>query len=240
MRPAIDALSRHFEVHAFSLRGSAATLDEYVDQAVETMTNRHIDRAVVCGVSFGGLVALRFAARHPSRTQALVLASTPGPGFTLRPRHRFYARFPRMFGPLFLLESPWRLRKEIAAALPDDADRRAFRRAMLATFCSARLSLPDMAARARLMATFDAAEECPRVASPTLIVTGERTLDFVVPTDRSIAYADLIRGARVAVLERTGHIGTITRPEAFAQLTRAFVDEDAATRQPHRENPDAA
>src|SRR5262249_49307725 len=117
MRPAVDALSKHFRVLTFSLC-NARTLDAYVDQVVGTMDAEKVERAVVLGVSFGGLVALRFAATSPERTDSLVLASTPAPGWRLRPRHLVYARLPWVFGPLFLMESPWRLRMEFNAALP--------------------------------------------------------------------------------------------------------------------------
>src|SRR5204862_513266 len=46
------------------------------------------------------------------RAAALVLASAPGPGATLVPHHRFYTRWPWICGPLFILETPLRLRHE--------------------------------------------------------------------------------------------------------------------------------
>jgi len=107
MRPTVEALSAHFDVITFSLRGDR--LDEYVEQTRQALDDRGISRAVICGVSFGGVIARRFAAEHPDRTQALVLASTPGPGWHLRPRHDVYARWPLIFGPLFLAETPCRL-----------------------------------------------------------------------------------------------------------------------------------
>lgn len=222
MRPAVDALSRHFDVRTFSLRG-AETLDDYAAQVAGELDRGGIDRAVVCGVSFGGLVALRFAATRAARTHALVLASTPGPGWTLRKRHRIYARLPWVFGPLFLLESPWRLRAEIAAAMPDGRSRRAFKRATLRTACAAPLSLTEMAKRARLMTTVDVRDDCERITAPTLVVTGEPTLDHVVPAEGSSAYVGLIRGSRGHVLERTGHIGTVTRADAFSDVVNDFV-----------------
>jgi pimeloyl-ACP methyl ester carboxylesterase len=223
MRTAVEALSADFRVLTFSLRADARSLDDYVQQVVDELDAQAIDAAVICGVSFGGLVALRFAATHPERTRALVLASTPAPGFALRPRHQTYARWPRLFGPLFLIETPWRLRPEIVAALPDPRARLAFRLAALRTVCSARISLRQMATRALLMTTIDAAADSASVSAPTLVVTGERALDHVVPVDGSSAYARLIAGARTAVLERTGHIGAITRPHAFAAVVRDFV-----------------
>ena len=126
--PAVDALAalvpRH---HVLALRragsSGAARPDARAsttssDQIAAALDSRGIERAIVCGVSFGGLVALRFAARQPERTTALVLVSTPGPGWHLQQRHELYARLPWLFGPLFSPRRRWRLRREIAAAIP--------------------------------------------------------------------------------------------------------------------------
>jgi 3-oxoadipate enol-lactonase len=228
MRATVDALSAHFQVLTFSLRGD--TLDDYADQVSRALDDRQIDRAAICGVSFGGLVALRFAASSPERTMALVVASTPAPGWTLRPRHQLYARLPWIFGPLFLAEAPWRLRAEMAAALPDWRARWAFTRAALRTFTIAPMPLSAMAARARLIERLDMRADCARISAPTLVVTGESQLDHVVPVERSSEYVGLVRGARGAILERTGHAGTMTRPDAFATMVHEFVNRsrDAA------------
>ena len=39
----------------------------------------------------------------------------------------------------------------------------------------------------------------------------------------SSEYIRLIAGARSVILERTGHLGTMTRPDAFAALVHDFV-----------------
>ncbi len=103
------------------------------------------------------------------------------------------------------------------------------------------------------MTSIDITPDCSRVAAPTLIVTGERDLDFVVPAEGSIAYRHLIPGAQSVVLERTGHIGSITRPAAFADIVAQFTADcgartgdqssiapPAAFRLPHFQGPDAA
>jgi len=227
MRRAVDALSKHFHVLTFSLC-NARTMEAYVDQVVRTLDENHVRRAVVLGVSFGGVVALRFAAAHPERTGALVLASTPGPGWHLRPRHRAYSRVPWIFGPLFLLETPWRLRTEFKATFPDARARRAFKREALRTILTAPISLSRMASRARLLSALDLGADCARISAPTLVVTGERALDHVVPADGSSQYARLITDARAVTLERTGHLGTITRPDAFAEIVHEFVRADTS------------
>lgn len=225
MRPAVDALSAHFRVLTCSL-DDAPSLETHAAQIAALLDRSGVERAVICGVSFGGMVALQFAASYPERTAFLILASTPAPVFRLRKRHEIYARLPWVFGPLFLAEVPWRLRREIAAALPDRRARRRFRLDALRTFASARLSFSRMAARARLMTAVDLRPVCAKVSARTLIVTGERLLDFVVPVDGSSMYAKLIPNARAVVLERTGHLGSITRPEAFASVIKQFVDHE--------------
>jgi len=220
MRRTVDALSAHFRVVTFSLRGNS--IDEYADQIAGALDERQIDRAIVCGVSFGGRVALRFAATARARTSALVLVSTPGPEFHLRPRHLTYTRWPRVFGPLFLAEAPWRLRAELLAALPDWRARWAFRLEAARTLITAPPALTAMAARARMLDPVSAKADCERVTVPTLIVTGEPHMDHVVSATSS-QYIQLIAGAHGAILEHTGHLGTMTRPDAFAALVRDFV-----------------
>jgi 3-oxoadipate enol-lactonase len=222
LRPAVDALSAFFRVLTFSL--DADDFDGYARQVVAVLSEKGIERATICGVSFGGLIAVRFAARHPALCAALVLASTPRPALRLRRRHQVYVRAPWIFGPVFLAETPWRLRPEIRAAIPDGRARRLFSLAAVRTLVSAPVSLSRMAARARLISTADVGPDCERIAAPTLIVTGERDLDHVVPVEGSAEYLRLIPHARAVVLARTGHLGSITRPDAFAALVREFIE----------------
>ena len=222
LRPAVDALSASFRVLTFSL--GSEDLDGYARQVAAVMTDARVERATICGVSFGGLIAVRFAAQNPTRCHALVLASTPRPALRLRRRHQLYVSAPWVFGPLFLAETPWRLRPEIRSAIPDARARRQFSLRGLRTLLSAPVSLSQMAARARMISSVDVGPDCARISAPTLVVTGERDLDHAVPVDGSLEYLRLIPNARAVVLERTGHLGSITRPDAFAALVRAFTE----------------
>jgi 3-oxoadipate enol-lactonase len=230
--PTIDALSRSFAVITFSLCGergsppidSARGIDCFADQIAAVLDARGLDRAAICGISFGGLAALTFAAKHPDRTSSLILVSTPGPGWRLKRRHEMYARRPWFFGPVFLAETPRRVRREIAAAIPNRLGRFRFALRQLRAAAGAPVAFARMAERARLISTVDFAREASRVSAPTLVVSGEPRLDFVVPADGTSQYARLIPGARAVRLERTGHLGSITRPDAFAAIVREFVD----------------
>src|SRR6185436_20444642 len=144
--------------------------DSYAAQVRDALDQRGLDRAIVCGLSFGGLVALRFAAEYPERTTHLVLISTPGPTWRLRKRHEVYARLPYLFGPLFLAEAPWRLRRELAAALPHWPARWRFSVSQISAVVRAPLSVVRIARRARWIGTTGELEDCARVTAPTLVV----------------------------------------------------------------------
>ncbi|HWD29478.1 MAG TPA: alpha/beta hydrolase [Rhizomicrobium sp.] len=58
--------------------GIAAAPDHYADLAVKAMDALGIARAILLGNSVGGAAALRIAARHPQRVQALVLCNSGG------------------------------------------------------------------------------------------------------------------------------------------------------------------
>jgi pimeloyl-ACP methyl ester carboxylesterase len=102
----------------------------------------------------------------------------------------------------------------------------------LRTLFSSPVSLSRMAARARLITSMDVGPDCHRITAPTLIVTGEPGLDHVVPVEGSSEYVRRIANARGVVLERTGHLGSITRPEAFTDVVREFIT--ASLRLPDR------
>jgi 3-oxoadipate enol-lactonase len=207
--PAVRELSASFRVLTMSL-GPECTIDSDVARILAGLDERGIDRAVICGISLGGLVALRFAAAHPRRTSALVLVSTPGPGMRLLPHHRLYTRWPRVFGPLFVLETPFRLRRDLHWS-------------QIRTMLTTPISFSRMARRAQLIEQTDIAADCRRVGAPTLVVTGEARLDRVVPVESTLRYLQAIPGAEHATIAGTGHLGSVTRASEFSRLVENFV-----------------
>jgi pimeloyl-ACP methyl ester carboxylesterase len=231
MKPAVDALARYCRVITFSLVDEPSCdgsfdavrgFDCYVDQVGAAMDQAGISSATVCGVSYGGLIAATFAARHPDRTAGLILVSAVPPSWKPDRRVRFYLRAPRLLSPVFSIASV-RLYKEIAAATPGvfRGIRAAFRHAT--TVLTHLFSPTLMARRAQLLDDIDLTSDVRRARTPVLVITGEPQLDRVVPVHRTREYLDLWPHARAATLSNTGHLGSITRPEAFADLVVPFV-----------------
>jgi pimeloyl-ACP methyl ester carboxylesterase len=240
MKPAIDALAQRCRVITFSLADEpscGAGFDEsrgfdcYVDQVLAAMDVAGIAKAAICGVSYGGLIASAFAARYASRTSSLVLVSALPPGWTANPRVSFYLRAPRLLTPVFLLAS-LRMYREIAAANEGVGNGlspalRHGTRVLTHMFSPTR-----MAHRVRLLEAIHLREELTRVTAagfqrPTLIVTGDPALDNVVPVASTHEYLRLWPHAATATIARTGHLGLITRPAAFASIVVPFAEAAA-------------
>jgi pimeloyl-ACP methyl ester carboxylesterase len=236
MRPAVDALARHCRVVTFSLADEPTAkvsdnaftgFDAYVAQVGAAMRVAGLDGAVVCGVSYGGLIAAAFAARHQPRVSGLALVSALPPFWKPDTRAGFYLRSPRLYAPLFCVAS-LRLYPEIAAA--DEGlwrgvgvSLRQLGRVVTHPFDARR-----MARRVRLAADIDWTG-IERLRIPTLLVTGEASLDRVVPPALTREYLHLWPHARHVTLERTGHLGLVTRPDEFAATIASFAHESRRT-----------
>jgi pimeloyl-ACP methyl ester carboxylesterase len=229
MQPAIDELAKEWRVIPCSLPGEPGALShvsggfdsfvEYIDGVLDAAA---VERAVICGVSFGGLIALRYAARRPKRTEALILVSTPGPRWKLKPNLVRYMKWPTLSSPLFFAGAFGRFWPELRVTYPDVRQRVRFCTAAMSRVLAAPAVPSRMSRRAQLARHERFESDCARVTVPTLVVTGERDLDRVVKYDETMAYVSLIDGARFQLLEHTGHLGIISSPDRFASIVSRF------------------
>lgn len=233
MAPTVDALAARCRVLAFSLCDEPSSefswdpergFDNYIAQLEQALDRASLRRAIIIGVSYGGLIAAEFAARRPERVSHLVLASALPPDWTPDRRARFYMRAPMLLSPLFFAGSPGRILPEIRRAFPAPAARRRFLVAHGVRVLRAFLSPARMARRVKWLEEHDF-ESPVSIQAPTLVVTGEATLDRVVPTSATLRYVSSLRTAHHAVLSDTGHLGVVTKPDAFADLVTRFADD---------------
>jgi len=125
--------------------------------------------------------------------------------------------------PMFVATAPGRMRPELIAAMPSIASRLRFTAEHGARVVMAPTSPARMARRIAWAKSHHFADP-RRVKAPALVVTGEPGLDRVVPVDVSRRYLDDLGRAEHVVLPRTGHLGVVTRPEAFAGVLERFMD----------------
>jgi pimeloyl-ACP methyl ester carboxylesterase len=226
MRPAMAALATTWDVHTFSLQEApdADGFDGWHDRISDLIDTTGATRVPVAGVSFGGVIAATYAARHPDRVSHLVLVSAPPPRFDLDPETARYVRHPRLALPAFAWRGVRRLWPEVVAAHPGWQGRAAAAVAHGWRTIRWPASPGRMAAWVRTWQQADLTDLCRRIEAPTLLVTGEPGLDRVVPVPRSREWLDLVPDARHVVLPRTGHIGLVLRPDAFAAIVTGFLE----------------
>lgn len=235
MRPAIEALrsSCGGRISTFSLNEEDGTSDPF--EQWMSMIERERERLggqpmVLIGVSFGGLVAVRYAALHPERVAALVLVSTPSPQMRLGSFEQGMVENPITRLPLFAIRGVRRLAPEIIAAKPTWRERLAFGVSYGWQVMSKPAAPTKMARWVRAWQAADIASECSRITAPTHLITGEPRLDRVVPVQSTLHYLTLIPGSTFSRLSRTGHIGLVSRPHDFSALVNEFlqaVDSEA-------------
>jgi 3-oxoadipate enol-lactonase len=231
-QPALQRLASTCRAISYSLSGDFGSgwrirrelgFDNYVHQLDEVFETARLTRGVLCGVSFGGFVALHYAALHPGRVSALILASSPGPGWRPTAQQAAWIARPWWSVPAFLLTSPLRIWPEVSAALPAMGKRLGFF-ARQGTRCLAAPMIPSlMATRIREAACVDFEADCRRVAMPTLVLTGEENLDRVVPVGSTRGYTRLIPRAEHRTMPHTGHMGLLTKPSVFADIVSGFA-----------------
>lgn len=232
MRPALDALRTTDGsktprlVLTFSLNeedGTADPFEQWMTLLEREAARSGSDRVVLIGVSFGGLVALRYAARFPHRVAALILVSAPSPGYRLSEFDQAMVHRPLALLPKFAVRGLRRLTPEIVAAKDTWAARLSF----MATYGFRVVTKPasptQMARWVRAWQETDLAADCERIVAPTHLITGEPRLDRVVPVQSTLHYLTLIPGSTFSRLTRTGHIGLVSRPSEFSSIVNEFL-----------------
>lgn len=81
----VELFSRDHRVIVFDARGVdrsgrisgwSGVRDQIADDIARLLTHLAEERATICGVSFGGVIAQHFAARHPERVERLVVVDS--------------------------------------------------------------------------------------------------------------------------------------------------------------------
>lgn len=200
----------------------AIGFENYLAQLDEVLDATGAEDPVIVGVSYGGLIAAEYVARHPGSVAGLVVASAPPPTWTLPARARRYLTAPRLMAPAFWLGAPLRVYPELKASIPDRRERWHFVVDHGWRIVAAPVSPARMARRLRWLDTAHFSFDHP-IDVPAVIVTGEPDLERVVPPAATLQYRAWLPHAQVVVLARTGHNGSVTKAREFAVVVAALI-----------------
>ncbi len=190
---------------------------DYATRLAAMLDLLELDRVHLIGQSWGGVLAQEFMRSHGSRVRSLVLSDTfPGDACkpqdernaslqgrlraleTMTPAQMANARLPMLVPE----GTSWAIKHEIETMLamihPDG-----YRQAAIALHHS------------------DERDLLAGIDVPTLVIAGE--FDRVVPLRLSQLLGDGIRGARLEMIQGTGHLSNQERPDVYNAVLRAFL-----------------
>ncbi|MGW2226929.1 alpha/beta fold hydrolase [Streptomyces formicae] len=213
--PQLAELSAYVRIIAWDAPGYAKSpdpahpldLDGFADAAAEVI-RAHGTSAHVLGVSWGGVIALRLAARHPELVESLIVAgSSAGSGTDpakaegmrrraaelaeLGPREFAERRGPRLLSP----DAPPELVRRVVDTM------------------AASVRLPGYAYAAEAMAAADLRAELPAVSAPSLVLCGDQ--DRVTGVETSQVLAGALHKTAYVIVKDAGHLANQEQPERF-------------------------
>jgi pimeloyl-ACP methyl ester carboxylesterase len=221
--PLARLLARHFRVISYQLRGEDDPfalrrrfgLTDLTQDLAEFLEWHQLERPALLGVSFGGVLALEFAARYPHRLSSLVVQGAGAryersllqqvAGFVLSryplPKDNPFINqfFNLLFGG-----------RQKPAPLVEFVTRQCWQ-----------TDQSVMTHRFRLVETYNLDTRIRQVRVPTLVMVGDR--DLLVSESSLQALCSGIPQAKLVRLAKCGHLAFITRPDRVADEVRCFL-----------------
>lgn len=224
----VETLSRHFQILSVDLPGfgdssplphETVSMDQYADALLAAMDGAGIkEKAVFTGVSMGGYILFRLAAKAPDRIRALVLASTRSSADTGTVRAKRFETIEavRKKGSVYLAES-------MPPSLVSPATREknpALLKEIAAWIQSAPPEALSQALRG-MAARPDSTSLLSAFSFPVLVLSGAD--DGLVSVSEMKGMADRIPGARHESVEEAGHLINLEKPAEFEDRFLKFL-----------------
>lgn len=218
----VARLGGDFRVVLYDKRGhglSEATpapyrLDDHVGDLSALLDHLGVARAAVVGLSVGGLIAQRLAARRPGLVSALVLMDTAHKiGTAEMWNQRIDTVTTRGIGAM-------------SDAILERWFTPAYRRADNADFVGytamlTRTTVDGYAGTCAALRDADLTQSTAALKMPLMCIVGDQ--DGSTPPDLVRSTADLVAGSRFEIIEGAGHLPCIEKPAETARLIEEFV-----------------
>lgn len=186
------------------------TRDDYASAIVSVLHELEIDRAHICGLSLGGVVAIAIHHSSPKLCASLILADT----FAVHPQGQ--AIYERGITASENLRAMAEARVDMLLAQPA-APR--LRSEVVETM--ARIPSAAYCIGAEAVWLADQRSRAKEIRIPTLVLVGDQ--DLITPPELSNELAMLIPGARLSLIKEAGHISNLERPAEFNREVDEFI-----------------
>jgi 3-oxoadipate enol-lactonase len=197
------------------------SLDDHKQAFVDALDALSIQKTILIGLSWGGMLALRVAIGHPRRVAAMALLACSADAETRydRAKYRVLASFARKFGLPFAL-----VQREIAPLMFGKKtlrDRPELVRELAHQINGYSRDGVARAAKAVVIKRPSILKELRAVSVPTLVLCGEE--DLATDKTQSQAIASRIPQATLTMIEDAGHMSAIEQPARVNAALLPFV-----------------
>lgn len=223
-----DALKNKYRVIAYDIRGhgnSEAGIDEFfielfVNDLVQLMNALKIDKAVLCGLSMGGYIALSAIEKYPHRFEALVLSDTQCMADTPEAKEK-------------RLKTIEHIKEKGVENYADESLKMLFAPESFITNKEEIISVKEMIINTSkqslfntLIALSERKETCSSLQDievPVLIMAGKE--DKITPPDVARMMHEKIQNSALNIIEHAGHLANMENPDEFNYQLEHFLDQ---------------
>jgi len=226
--PQIPLLGNNFRVITYDLRGHGKSgvgdgqymLEFFVDDLIGLLDHLKIEKAVLCGLSMGGYIALRAVERNPGRVLALILADTQARADSTEAKLRRAAAIKsvKANGVNAYAENFVK-----AVFAPQSFTRKSDAVEKIKRIIQSNSSLGICGALLALASRTDTTESLSVIKVPTLILVGEH--DTVTPPSASQEVHSRIPNSEIHVIPNAGHMSNLENTDEFNRHIMNFLDK---------------
>ena len=220
-RPQVEVLSADYRViapdsrgHGASVGGGPPSVDAWVGDLHRVLLDAGVERAALVGVSLGGIQAIAYAAAHPDRVAALVVADS-------------FVELDQDVAQAKIAELSEQAEREGMAAVADRYVEDTFLMPPSPAGADdihkaiAGMSVGEYVASVRVCFGVRIADRLAQVSAPTLVLWGAR--DEKTPRPLSERISAGISGAKLIEVPGAGHLSNVENPQHFTELAARFI-----------------
>lgn len=237
-KPTFSPLSQKMQLVYFDHRGqgrsargnkASYTLDNNVEDMEALREYLGLEKIVVIGASYGGMVALTYASRYPDRVSHLIaIVTVPDARFLDRAKEILAERgnaaqkaiAQRLWDGNFESEAQLKEYFHLTRTLysitaePDSPPPKSWDRAILSPD-AINLAFGDF------LRSYDVRDQLPKITAPTLVIGARH--DWICAPEFSEEIARLIPNADLRIFEQSGHAIRADEPEALLDAIAGFI-----------------
>jgi 3-oxoadipate enol-lactonase len=188
------------------------TVEDLAADAVALMDHLGVARAIVAGCSVGGMIAQAVALNHPGRVRALILSNTAA---KIGTEQMWATRIAALRAGGIASISAAILERWFTPAFLNSPDSLPWQTMLL------RCDLAGYIGTCEALAAADLRDRVATLDLPVLVLAG--SMDQATPPDLVAETAAMIPGARLEVLNGSGHLPAIDAPTQTAALILNFA-----------------